>query len=88
MEMTVTHADRKQRQVSTVDQNELPSSIANSTPATGDRKAAAVYWKSLLLVIYLQEVFHIIRGELTYSSCTTNGREINPCSIGSKQVVL
>ena len=43
MEMTVTHADRKQRQVSTVDQKELPSSIANSTPATGDRKAAAGY---------------------------------------------
>jgi len=43
MEMTVTHAERKQRQVSNVDQKELPSSIANNTPATGDRKAAAGY---------------------------------------------
>jgi len=39
--ITVTHAERKQRQVRLVDQKELPSSIANNTPETGDLKAAA-----------------------------------------------
>ena len=41
IDTTVTHAERKQRQVRLVDQKELPSSIANSTPDIGERKAAA-----------------------------------------------
>mmetsp|Transcript_19430 Transcript_19430/g.31861 ORF Transcript_19430/g.31861 Transcript_19430/m.31861 type:complete len:266 (-) Transcript_19430:574-1371(-) len=39
--ITVTHAERKHRQVSRVDQKLEPSSIANRIPEIGERKAAA-----------------------------------------------